>query len=465
MKNLHFPIRKNIILWSFLSIAFSTLFINCDSTENQESQSNAKSNDLQKPNIVIIMADDLGFGDLSCYGNTFINTPHLDQMAAEGMKFTDFHSNGAVCSPTRAALLTGKYQQRVGIEGVVTAKSHRTVGLDLEEVTFADALKQEGYRTGIMGKWHVGYPAEFNPVHQGFDEYRGFVSGNVDYHSHIDQENYEDWWKQNRLTPEEGYATDLITKHATDFIKANHDEPFLLYIAHGAPHSPNQGRQSPPVRGPAAKAKKQSAQERATIYKEMIEVMDEGIGAVITTLKDLAIEQNTLVFFFSDNGPSSRGSSGGLHGAKGSVWEGGHRVPAIAWWPGSIQPAQQAKETVMTMDVFPTIVSLSGAKKNLDWDGIDISEVLLNNATLPERQLFWRHFNNAGTKQSSAVRSGDWKLVRLGAEATPQLYDLQQDLAEQNNLATKYPDKLLELTKDLEQWEKKVSIGVKRVSP
>jgi arylsulfatase A-like enzyme len=381
------------------------------------------------------------------------------------MKFTDFHSNGAVCSPTRAALMTGKYQQRVGIEGVVTAKSHRTVGLDLAETTFADAMKQEGYATGMMGKWHLGYPASFNPVLQGFDRFQGFVSGNVDYHSHIDQENYKDWWQQDKLAPEEGYATDLITKHSIDFIKAHQEESFLLYIAHGAPHSPNQGRLSPPVRGAMAQAEKQSEEETATIYKEMIEVMDEGIGAVISTLKDLDLDQNTLVFFFSDNGPSNRGSSGGLHGAKGSVWEGGHRVPAIAWWPGKIKPAQQTGETAMTMDVFPTIMAISGAKEKLDWDGIDISQVLLNNTTLPQRKLFWRHFNNAGTKQASAVRSGDWKLVRLDAEAIPQLYNLRQDLAEQNNLATSNPDIFLELSKNLEEWETEVSSGVKRVSP
>ena len=448
-----------------IAIVALLLLTTCNSKQANAAQSDETAAAEKKPNIILIMADDLGYGDLSCYGNPQVHSPHLDQMATEGMRFTDFHSNGAVCSPTRAALLTGKYQQRVGIEGVVTAKSHRTVGLALAETTFADAVKKEGYATGIVGKWHLGYPAKFNPIHQGFDEFRGFVSGNVDYHSHIDQENYEDWWQQDQLKPEVGYSTDLITKHAIDFIKTHREDNFLLYVAHESPHYPIQGRQSLPIRGPNAIVKKRSDAETAAIRQEMIEVMDEGIGAIISTLKALNLDKNTLVLFFSDNGPSPLGSSGGLRGGKGSVWEGGHRVPAIAWWPGTIEEKQQCQETLMTMDVFPTIMSLTGTKEHLDWDGLDFSEVLLSKAALPKRHLFWRHFNNAGTKQASAVRSEDWKLLRIGKGAKPQLYNLEQDLAEQNNLASKYPDLLLELSKTLEAWEKEVSRGVSRVSP
>ena len=182
----------------------------------------------EKPNIIIIMADDMGYGDLSSYGSTFINTPNLDKMAAEGIKFTDFHSNGSVCSPTRAALLTGKYQQRLDIDGVVTAKNHRDKGLATIEKTFAEAIKAAGYVTGMFGKWHVGYQTKFNPINQGFDEYIGYVSGNVDYHSHIDQEGYEDWWEGDTLKSEKGYSTDLITKHSVDFIKRHKD--ILFYF-------------------------------------------------------------------------------------------------------------------------------------------------------------------------------------------------------------------------------------------
>ena len=200
------------------------------------------SND--KPNIILIVADDLGYGDLSIFGNKYISTPNIDKLGKEGIIFTDFHSNGSVCSPTRAALLTGKYQQRVGVSGVITAKNHRDKGLSTNEITFANIANEAGYKTGIFGKWHLGYDSKFNPVYQGFDEFVGFVSGNIDYHSHIDQEGYTDWWFDNRLNEEVGYSTDLITKHSVDFIKKNKDENFLLYIAHESPHYPFQGRNS-----------------------------------------------------------------------------------------------------------------------------------------------------------------------------------------------------------------------------
>ena len=208
------------------SILISLIFISCNIND--------------KPNIIIIVADDLGYGDLSIFGNKNINTPNIDKLGLEGIVFTDFHSNGSVCSPTRAALLTGKYQQRVGVSGVITAKNHRDKGLSTDEITFANIAKESGYKTGIFGKWHLGYDPVYNPINQGFDEFIGFVSGNVDYHSHIDQEGYKDWWFDNELNEEVGYSTDLISKHSIDFIKKNKDENFLLYIAHESPHYPFQ---------------------------------------------------------------------------------------------------------------------------------------------------------------------------------------------------------------------------------
>ncbi|SNZ01159.1 sulfatase-like hydrolase/transferase [Flagellimonas pacifica] len=438
---------KNGLTWSILVILM--VFSSCA----QESKS---------PNIIIIMADDMGYGDLSGFGSSSINTPNLDRMAQEGMKFTDFHSNGTVCSPTRAALLTGRYQQRFGIEGVITALNHRDVGLAIEEVTFADALKLEGYRTGIMGKWHLGYPERLNPVHQGFDEFIGYVSGNVDYYSHVDQEAYEDWWFQNNLKKEVGYTTDLITKHSINFIKKHKDEKFLLYIPHEAPHGPFQGRKSKAFRIIGDKESNKNPEKNVrAVHKEMIEIMDEGVGKILKTLKALKLDKNTLVFFCSDNGPNKLGSSGRFRGAKGSIWEGGHRVPGIAWWPGKIKSGQVCNQTVMTMDLFPTMVSLSGSTREYSFDGTDISQTLLENKTLAKRELFWRQ----GGSNRAAVRDGDWKLVRLQKETIPMLYNLKDDPSENIDVASKYPDRTEKLHFKLKDWEEKISRGVKRISP
>lgn len=415
-----------------------------------------------RPNVILIMADDMGYGDISCYGNMEISTPNLDKMAKEGVKFIDFHTNGAVCSPTRAALLTGKYQQRTGISGVVTAARHRDVGLALEEETIADVMRANGYRTGIFGKWHVGYPAKFNPIHNGFDEYIGFVSGNVDYHSHVDQEGYEDWWRQDVLKKESGYSTDIITEHAVNFIKDNSDRDFFLYVPHEAPHYPLQGRNTPALRsiGDSKDFIKQNLtkEESQAIYKEMIEVMDEGIGQLFSTIKELGIAEKTLIIFCSDNGGAAYANNGPLKGTKGTVWEGGHRVPAIAWWPNKIEEGRVSDNVIMTMDLLPTIAKITGTKAPKDIDGIDISKHLLNGSKIKRRDLFWEHGNNR------AVRSGDWKLVLPNGAERPQLYNLKEDIGETKDLSEIYPDITSELLEELNSWYLEVSEGVDKLS-
>lgn len=406
----------------------------------------------QKPNIILIVADDLGYADLSCYGNESISTPNLDKLAAEGIRFTDFHTNGPVCSPTRAALLTGKYQQRLGITGVITAKSDRDKGLAPHEKTFAETFKEAGYVTGMFGKWHVGYQPKYNPVKQGFDEYIGFVAGNVDYHSHVDQEGYEDWWKQDTLQKEKGYSTDLITKHSVDFIQRHKDEPFLLYIPHEAPHGPFQGRSTEARRWVGGKDdpgfnKRDPKEIEVPIYKEMIEVMDEGIGEVINTLKELNLDKNTLVFFCSDNGGISRlADNGPLRGYKASLWEGGHRVSAIAWYPGVIAPGQQNNEVVLTMDLYPTLAELIGADIPQNIDGISVKDNLLNGVQLPQRDLFWQYAGKI------AMRRGDWKIIRF-KNAAPQLYNLKTDIGETTNLADENPELVQDMLAEIAAWE------------
>ncbi|QDT00893.1 sulfatase-like hydrolase/transferase [Adhaeretor mobilis] len=409
-----------------------------------------------KPNIIVIVADDLGYGDVGCFGSTEVETPHIDALAADGVRLTDFHSNGSVCSPTRAALLTGRYQQRTGIVGVVTAKSHRHTGLDLQETTFAEILKTAGYTTALFGKWHVGYQPAYNPIRQGFDEYTGFVAGNVDYHAHLDQTGEEDWWKQDELTPEAGYSTDLITDYGVDFIKRNHDKPFLLYLAHAAPHYPYQGREEPQfyTRG---KGKRKNP-FRPGVYEEMIEVMDEGVGRIRQALKDASVEDNTLIVFFSDNGPARPGSVGPLRGRKGAIWEGGHRVPAVACWPGQIKAGRVSEETVMGADLLPTMAEMSGASlpEEVTIDGESLLDHLTNASPLAPRPIFW----SMGTRL--AIRKGAFKLVTTTAFKNPVLYNLETDLGEKHDLAEQHPELVSEFIKLLKDWHKDVTNGVKK---
>lgn len=418
------------------------------------------------PNFVIIMADDLGYGDLGVYGGTRFATPHLDALAASGLRFTDFHANGPVCSPTRAALVTGRYPQRSGIDDVVfadPARGHReTHGLQTGEVTFAELLRDAGYRTGLMGKWHLGYAERFNPVHHGFDVFRGYVSGNIDFHSHVDGAGFFDWWHNLERREEPGYVTHLITRHAVQFIEKNHGRPFCLYVAHEAPHYPYQGPGDAPERvaGQTPAARKDYAPghiERA--YREMVQEMDRGIGEILAALRRHGVERDTLVFFCSDNGATREGSNGPLRGHKASLWEGGHRVPAIAAWPGRIPPGT-TDALALTMDVMPTLLELAGVKPPAApaLDGTSLAGLLLRGQPPAPRTVFWAYGGRA------AVRAGGWKLL-LGeparenspaARANPdraRLFNLADDLGETRDLAESEPDQVARLSGALRQWQ------------
>jgi len=424
------------------------------------SRSNVDNNSkrqFKQPNIILIMADDLGYGDIGCYGNKTIKTPNINALAEGGMRFTDFHANAPVCSPTRAALLTGRYQQRCDIEEVIYAKEpSRQTGMALDEVTFAEVLKKAGYVTGVFGKWHLGYKTEFNPTKQGFDEFRGYVSGNIDYHSHIDGAGIQDWWKNLEKVPEEGYVTDLITKYGIDFIERHKDKPFCLYLPHEAVHSPYQGRNDPPERlAGSRRGKKRKGNEIPEAYKEMIEVMDEGVGRIVETVKRLGLEGKTFIFFCSDNGATKNGSNGPLAGYKSSLAEGGHRVPAIAYWPGKIKPGMVTNDTALSMDLFPTMVSIAAAKlpEGLKLDGVDLLPMLTEGKQLPQRTLFWRY------RKERAVRNGPWKL--LIQDKNVRLYNLDEDIGEKRNLAEFESGKVRQLQTELSAWEHRVSGGIK----
>lgn len=405
-----------------------------------------------RPNIILIMADDLGYGDLGCYGAPNIQTPNIDRLADSGIRFLDYHSNGTVCSPTRAALMTGRYQQRSGIEGVVTAAGHRHTGLSPEEYTIADYLGSKGYHTGIIGKWHLGYDTAFSPINNGFDFFRGYVSGNVDYHSHIDQTGYYDWWLSKDTLIEEGYVTDLISDAAIQFIRDKKESPFFLYVAHEAPHYPYQGRQDRADRTIGGEFPNQgSRQDTENAYREMIEAMDEGIGEIISVLEKSGMLENTFLFFCSDNGANNTGSNYPLKGFKGKLWEGGHRVPAIAYWKDRLV-AGVNDETILSMDLFPTLISISGndLPENLDFDGLDFSRSLFFGDALQERPVFWRF------KSQSAIRKGAWKLLVDGEDIF--LYNLDADPGESKDLKQEYPaigDTLLAL---LDQWSEEMDL-------
>lgn len=416
----------------------------------------------ERPNIVLIMTDDQGYADASCYGSDTIHTPRIDRLAREGLRFTDFHSGAPVCTPTRAGLLTGRYQQRAGLSDVIHASpdTNRHIGLQPEEVTLAECLQRAGYHTGMFGKWHLGHLPKHNPVRHGFDEFRGFMGGNVDYFTHVDTAGYHDWWDGLEQVREEGYVTDLLTRHAVDFIRSNRERPFFLYVPHEAPHNPWQAPFDEPIREVGGEVTWESPPDPRKTYRVMVEEMDRSVGAIVDALEEHDV-LNTFVFFCSDNGANRKiadlhNSNGDLRGDKADVWEGGHRVPGIAWYPGRIKAGRETSECATTMDLMPTILSVAGAQGPTDrkMDGMDLSGLLFEGRPLPERSLVW------DLRKARAVRRGPWKLVEgERGQKGPGLFNMAEDYREQNDLAAANPDKVSELQEIYARWKKDVEQG------
>ena len=416
----------------------------------------------QPPNFVIIMADDLGYGDVGVYGSTQNLTPNIDRLAAEGLRFTDFHSNGPMCSPTRAALLTGRYQHRYGreFEGALSARTQPDLGLPLEAVTIAEALRDVGYATGMYGKWHLGFHPPLMPTNQGFDDFRGLNTGGGDHHSHIDRSGRKDWWHNGEIDMEEGYSVDLITKHSVEFIEQHADRPFFLYVAHLAIHFPWQGPEEEGYRVEGvdywdlSKLGVHENKDVSAKVKQMVEAVDSSVGEIMDALRAKGLDENTLVIFTSDNGGyltyeggyHNISSNGPLRGQKTDVYEGGHRVPGIARWPGRISPGI-SDETVATFDLFPTFMEVAGASSSdLSFDGVSLTGLLLKGQQLDERNLFWR------MRGEKAMRQGNWKVVQIG-DSAPELYDLDADIGEQNDVAADQPERLAGMLEELAAWE------------
>ncbi|MBL8827055.1 MAG: sulfatase-like hydrolase/transferase [Planctomycetaceae bacterium] len=409
------------------------------------------------------MADDLGYGDLGCYGGRRARTPHLDRMSQEGLRLTDFHANAASCSPTRAALLTGRYQQR---SRVVEALSERSPGLPDEARTIAEYLKTAGYHTAAIGKWHLGSRPDSSalPNRQGFDLFYGARHGGIDYTSHVDRYGRLDWWRNEQSVDEAGYATDLLTNQAVRFIEDHRTEPFFLYLPHLAVHFPwmtpddKSYRQVGGDYDNAQKTGPHAAVDVPGVVDKMVERLDDGVGKVLACLARLDLDEKTLVVFTSDNGGyvhyagvKNVSSNAPLRGGKIGMYEGGHRVPCLVRWPGRINAGSVRDATTMTMDLLPTCLELTGiplpaVDGPAALDGVSLVPLLLRNEPVAERTLFWQ------TGEMKAIRRGKWKVV-MQHDQPPELYDLSADLGERENLAAQKPERLRELLAAFATWQ------------
>ena len=401
----------------------------------------------------MILADDMGWTDLGADGSR-IETPNLDRMAKEGIKFSHFYAMGPMSSPTRASLLSGRYPQSVGVPELCNPgvrgdlpKLH----LDLNAVTIPEALKPHGYKTMLAGKWHLGNDPEFWPRRHGFDEFWGSLIGTPQYWN--PQQTYQN---ETPIVVNE-YFTDEITKNAINFIKDNKENPFFLYLAYNAPHYPLEAPQDL-----IDKYRKIFDYDLFAIYAAMITRMDQNIGNVFETLRELGIDDNTVIFFVSDNGPSPEARDGKGYGLKGakisagplrehkfSTFEGGIRVPAIAWWPGHIKPGSVTGRVACMFDVFPTYMDIINADPGTELHGTSFLPLLEGKDKDIHSDIHWED------ACMWAVQKDKWKLVGRFWEQAPHLFDLTKDIGEQNDLAEKYPEVVKKMTSLHREWQKK----------
>lgn len=426
--------------------------------------------DLSRPNFIIVFCDDQGYQDLGCFGSPTIKTPNVDRLAAEGMRFTDFYSAYCVCSASRAALLTGCYQPRLSMPGVLGPRSK--VGLHPDEVTIADMLKSVDYATMCIGKWHVGDAAETLPTAQGFDHYFGLPYSN-------DMARQKGWgngpddldkiWRlkkwdiyNNDLYRDESVIespvnqvtlTDRYTDEAVRFIREHADRPFFLYLAHSMPHVPlfvSEDRWDP---------------DPHKAYRLTIEHIDWGVGRILETLHEEGIAENTFIVYTSDNGPwLSKKHHGGsalpLRAGKGTTYEGGMREPCVMWWPARIEPGQTCRQVAATIDLLPTFAAITGVELDAERpiDGRDISALLDDpESPSPHDEMGFYYYKN---NRLEAIRLGKWKLHFKGS---PQLYDLRDDIAEANNVAEENPDVVARLTEIAERYDEQLKSEVRPV--
>lgn len=395
----------------------------------------------QQPNILLIMADDLGYGDLSCFGATDLASPNIDKLIGQGIRFTNFYSNCPVCSPTRAATITGRYPDLVGVPGVIRTKARDNWGyLSPTAITLPGLLRKAGYQTALIGKWHLGLRPENHPRNRGFDFFHGFLGDMMDdYFTHrrhgIDymQRDFE----QIRPT---GHATDLFTEWTIDYIREHrsNEAPWFVFLAYNAPHTPIQ---PPDDWFTKVKRRQPEISNKRAKLVALIEHMDHGIGRIIGALDEMNMADNTLIIFVSDNGGqlSVGGNCGPLRGGKQDMYEGGIRVPAGARWPGRIKPGAESDHVLLTMDILPTLCEIAGVQIRHTIDGVSFLETLDGKASdTASRTLFFvrREGGRYMGQDYYAVRHGDWKLVHNNPHAPLELYNLGSDPAETTNLAS-----------------------------
>ncbi|MFO7933445.1 MAG: sulfatase-like hydrolase/transferase [Bacteroidales bacterium] len=435
------------------------------------------------PNVVLILADDLGYGDLGCYGCRDIKTPNIDRLAKEGVMFTQFYANGPECTPTRAALLSGLYQQRIGgLECAIGAgnvgrydeamrlSEQNELGLRPEFSVLPNRLKEKGYHTAVIGKWHLGYEEKFRPDNQGFDYSIGPLGYGGDYFYHVEQDSIKlpDFTGTHNLARngeeifrDGKYMTELITAEAIKWLnQQSREEPFFLYLPFTAPHSPYQGPGDDP--GRPFEGDEWNIKSRKK-YIEMTEAMDHEIGRILSTLSEINMDKKTIVIFFSDNGGTRQADNGMLSGFKGHLWEGGIRVPCIIRWPGMIEEDTQSGQVGIGFDLTRSILKISGyPRDSVPVDGYDIIGHIIQQRENFDRTLFWRA--KRGNSVKKAVRDGDDKyMIEIINDSIrlEKLFNLKEDVSETRNLLDALPGKADKLKILLMEWEQEVNINLR----
>ena len=429
----------------------------------------------KRPNVLVIFSDDQGYGDLGCYGGTDLATPHVDRLAAEGVRFTNYYSAGAECTPTRTAFMTGRYFHRVGglecaigtdnvgryDDAIRLAEAH-DLGLPQREVTVAEMLKGRGYTTAVYGKWHLGYETKFLPMHHGFDHFVGVLGGNCDYFHHAEVTGRKTLFEDARPIEREAHMTDLITGEAVAFLERRRDaadagdtDPFFLYVPYTAPHSPYQG---PDDRRPTLLSAEAWNQGDRAGYVELVEHMDKGVGRILEAIEAQGFAGDTLVIFASDNGGNPKASNAPFSGRKSGLQEGGIHVPFIARWPGRLPAGSVCGQTCITMDLTCAIAAAAGvpADGHPPLDGLDILAHAAAGKAPTARNLFFR--NRRGDRTWRAVRSGDLKYLSQtqGDGFQEWLFDLAADPAEEHDLLAARPADARRLKGLLAAWEQQV---------